>query len=283
MIRFSAIIADGTFPCGTAILQGPCSETFSLASACGYDGVQLTIRDTDDYSVPELRSLMKRYGLVVSAMATGRIYTVDGLSMGSSDEANRKACVDRLCKLGAFARELMWPAEADSPSGFRYPALVIGAVRGLFRDASSPEEYYRQFDRSLREVAAFCEPLGVPVILEADDHLEADAFCDPGETLRYVQSIHSPVLRMYLDTMHLYNERLDPAEVIRTYGSAAFSIDISGENRKGLTDCSMDFAGIARAIQKSGFSGFLTFEMPPSPPENNAEVSLRKMKELLGC
>ena len=283
MVLFSAIIADGSFPCGTAILQGPCPETFRQAKEIGYDAVQLTIRDVTDYSASELNMLMQEYGLVVSAMATGRVYTVDGLSMGSSNEENRKACVERLCSLASFSSQLVWPADALSPSGFRHPALVIGAVRGLYRDAASPEEYYRQFDRSLREVVSFCEPLGVPVILEADDHLEADAYCDPAETLSYVKGIGSSALRMYLDTMHLYNEHLDPALIIREYGETSFSIDISGEDRKGLTETRMDFAGIASAIRESGFSGFLTFEMTPSPPEDNARLSLKRMKELLGC
>ena len=282
MILFSAIIADGTFPCSTAILQGPCHEVFRRARERGYDAVQLTIRDTDDYSAVELQELMREYRLVVSAMATGRVYTADGLSMGSSDEVNRRACVDRLCRLAKFGASLRWPDWTPSPSGFRCPALVIGAVRGLFRDASSPEEYYRQFNRSLREVAIFCESLGVPVILEADDHLEADAYCDPEETLDYVREIGSPSLRMYLDTMHLYNEDMDPAAVIRKFGAAAFSIDISGENRKAVTESAMDFRDIAEAILSSGFSGFLTFEMPETPPADNAAVSLGKMKECLG-
>ncbi len=269
MIRTSAIISPGTFPCTTAILQGSPFQVFQLAKEAGYDCVQLTIKGPGDYSVPELQELMQKYSLTISAMATGRIYTVDGLSMASEDEENRQLCLQRLMSL------------ADISAQLGRPAIVIGAVRGLFRDASSPEIYYRQFDRSLRELTAYCEPLAVPVILEADDHLEADAFCDPQETLDYVRQIDSPVLFMYLDTMHLYNEHLDPAEIIRTFGRHSFSIDISGENRCAPMDSAMDFPAILQAIRESGFSGILTFEMPPSPPEENYIHSLRYIKDLL--
>ena len=270
MIRTSAIISDGTFPCVTAVLQGDLRDVFSRAKAAGYDCVQLTINRPEDYSVPALQSLMAETGLGVSAMATGRVYTVDGLSMGSSDETNRAACVERLCRL------------ADLSVQIGRAAIVVGAVRGLFRDAETPEAYYRQFDRSLRELVSYCEPLQVPVILEADDHLEADSYCDPRETLAYVQEIGSPVLHMYLDTMHLYNEHFDPAEMIRIYGPHSFSVDISGENRKAPMDSVMDFPSICRAIRESGFSGFLTFELPPSPPENSAELSLHYILKHLG-
>ena len=270
MIRTSAIISSGTFPCTTAILQGDPSRVFRLAKEAGYDCVQLTVKGPEDYCVPELQELMQKYSLTISAMATGRIYTVDGLSMASEKEENRQLCVQRLMSLAADSARL------------GCPAIVIGAVRGLFRDASSPEIYYRQFDRSLRELAAYCEPLSVPVILEADDRLEADAFCDPRETLDYVKQIGSPVLFMYLDTMHLYNEHLDPAETIRTFGQHCFSIDISGENRCAPMDSSMDFPAILQAVRESGFSRVLTFEMPPAPPEDNYLHSLRYIRNLLG-
>lgn len=269
MIRMSAIIADGTFPCNTAVLQGPCAQTFRQARENGFDCVQFTIRDVTDYDVSECRELMDRYSLTVSAMATGRVYTVDGLSMGSSDEQNRRACVERLCSM------------ADLSCKLGKPAIVIGAVRGLLKDAGSPEEYYRQFDKSMRELVAYCEPLGVPVILEADDHLEADTYLDPEETLRYVNAVRSPVLRMYIDTMHLYNEGLDVPAAIRTYGKEVFSIDIGGENRTAPMLSKMDFRAIAEAIRESGFDGVLTFEIPPAPPENAAGKSLAYIKGLL--
>ena len=50
MIRYSAIISDGSFPCNTAILQGDMETVFRQAREAGYDCVQLTIRDSSDYS-----------------------------------------------------------------------------------------------------------------------------------------------------------------------------------------------------------------------------------------
>ncbi|MBP5291107.1 MAG: sugar phosphate isomerase/epimerase [Lachnospiraceae bacterium] len=280
MIRTSAIIADGTYPCGTAILQGSSREVFYKAKEAGYDCIQLTIRDTEDYDEEELRALMKETGLSISAMATGRVYTVDGLSMGAEDEDNRILCVERLCRLADMSDRLS-VEDPTASGGLRKPALVIGAVRGLLKDASTKEIYLDQFDRSMKEVVAWCEKIGVPVILEADDHLEADTYLHPEETLAYVKKIGSPVLHMYIDVMHLYNEGLDPAQMIRKYAAQSFSIDIAGENRVAPMESQMDFREIIAAIRDSGFDGVLTFEMPPSPPENNAELSLAYIKKLM--
>ena len=45
--------------------------------------------------------------------------------------------------------------------------------------------------------------------------------------------------------------------------------------------CVRDFRRIAEAVRESGFQGVLTFEIPPSPPENSAEQSLDFIKQLL--
>lgn len=269
MIRYSAIISDGSFPCNTAVLQGDTKTVFRLAKEAGYDCVQLTIRDCSDYSTEELRMLSEKYGIAISAMATGRVYTVDGYSMASSDEENRLSCVTRLCEL------------ADLSASIGRPAIVIGAVRGRYADASSEEEYHRQFDKSMRAIVKYCEKLDVPVILEVNELAESEAYIDPEETLRYVESFHSPCLHMYLDTMHLYNEGLDIAEAIRLYGRHSWQIDISGEGRTSPLDSRIDFAKVAEAICSSGFQGTLAFEMSPSPPEDSARKSLAYIRQLM--
>lgn len=225
MIRYSAIVSDGSFPCNTAVLQGDMETVFRQAKEAGYDCVQLTIRDRSDYSAEDLRMLSETYGVTISAMATGRIYSVDGYSMAPSDERNRQTCLERL-------RDL-----ADFSVSIGRPAIVIGAVRGRYTD--------------------------------------------PAETLRYAESIHSPCLHMYLDTMHLYNEGVDIAEAIRMYGPHSWQIDISGENRTSPMDSAIDFSKVAEAIRASGFQGTLAFEMPPSPPEGSARKSLEYIRRLI--
>ena len=269
MIRTSAIIADGTFPCITAVLQGSAEECFRKTREAGYDCVQLTMRDVSDYPLEECRALMEKYSLSLSAIATGQVYLADGLSMGAGDEGVRAACVERLCRI------------ADYSAALGAPALVIGAVRGRFTDAASPEEYRRQLDRSMGELLDCCERLDVPVILESFNHLDSDLCNHPEETLRYVRSFRSSVFHMYLDTMHLFVEGLDIPELIRRYGKDAWSIDIAGEDRISPVLSRLDWPAIVRAIRASGFDGTLTFELRPAPPEDSAGRSLAYIKTLL--
>lgn len=121
----------------------------------------------------------------------------------------------------------------------------------------------------------------MPVILEAIDHFEADAYCDPAETLQYVEEINSPILYMYLDILHLLNEGKNIPATIRQFAGRAYQIDLSGENRCAPMASSLDYREIAKAIKESDFKGILSLEHLPQPPEDAAAESLRFIKGLL--
>ena len=268
MLQYSVVISDGTFPCDTAPIQGTLGDCFSRAREAGFDAVQLTARKPSELRADELRALMDAYGLRITAIATGRMYSADRLSMGSSDEGNRLRCVDGLCRF------------ADLSAQLGRPAVIIGTVRGRLRDAVSATAYYAQFERSVRELAAYCEKLGVPVILEAIDRFEADAYCDPEEVRRFVERVGSPALSMYLDTLHLHNEGFRVADAIRAYGRHSRQIDLGGEGHSALAQSKLDFKDIAAAVRESGFDGVLNLEHKPSPPDGAAK-SLAYFRSLL--
>ena len=265
-MKYIATVTDGSFPSNSAVIQAPVREAFAMAKTAGYDGLQLTIRDTTDYDIDELQALMRETGLAVTALATGRIYSIDHMSLGAGDESVRQGAVARMNKIAAWS----------VPLGC--PGLVIGAVRGNYSDAGSIDLYLSQLEKSVREIVAFCEPLKVPVILEAIDRNESRAFCDPEETQEFVEKIGSPYFFMYLDTMHLYRERYDVARCLREYAPAAFQIDISGEDRKPPMESAIDFRAAVRAIVASGYDGILNFEIPA---EQEKAVSLEYIRKLV--
>ena len=265
-MKYIATVTDGSFPSNSAVIQAPVREAFAIAKTAGYDGLQLTIRDTTDYDIDELQDLMRETGLVITALATGRIYSIDHMSLGAGDESVRQGAVERMNKIAAWS----------VPLGC--PGLVIGAVRGNYSDAGSIDLYLSQLEKSVREIVAFCEPLKVPVILEAIDRNESRAFCDPEETQKFVEKIGSPYFYMYLDTMHLYREHYDVPRCLREFAPFAFQIDISGEDRKPPMESAIDFRAAVRAIIASGYDGIINFEIPA---EQEKAVSLEYIRKLV--
>jgi len=265
-MKYIATVTDGSFPTNSAVIQAPIREAFAMAKAAGYDGLQLTIRDTTDYDIAQLQALMQETGLEITALATGRIYSIDHMSLGAGDESVRQGAVARMNKIASWS----------VPLGC--PGLVIGAVRGNYSDAGSIDLYMSQLEKSIREIVAYCEPLKVPVILEVIDRNESRAFCDPEETRKFVEKVGSPYFSLYLDTMHLYRERYDVSRCLREYAPFAFQIDISGEDRKPPMESVIDFRDAVHAIVASGYDGIINFEIPA---EQEKPVSLDYIRKLV--
>ncbi|MBE6908600.1 MAG: sugar phosphate isomerase/epimerase [Ruminococcaceae bacterium] len=248
MLLFSAVTTEAAAPSKVAVFQGPLEETVRRAKEAGFDAVQLTARVPEDLPKEKLLRLSAETGIVFSAVANGKVASVDGLTLNSSDPEKRAACVERLCTL------------ADRAAEIGRPVTVIGMIRGNRQHAGSPEESLRNFGESIRAVAAHCEKVGIDVAIESYNHEEANMYYTPEAVAELLREVGSPRLRMSLDLMHLFIEELDIPETIRKYAPYCRQIDITGENRCSPRESSMDFPAICRAIVESGFDGTLNFE-----------------------
>ena len=269
MMKTSVIIADGTFPCATAPLQGPYETIFPMAAEIGYEAVQLTVNRPEDVDAALLRKLMEQTGLRVSGLATGMGYTVDGLCLGAGDENIRRMAVERM------------KGHIDLARALDDAMVIIGAIRGRFADAGSGELFYQQFHRSMEEVVAYAEQKKIVVILEANDHLETDAYITIRDTARFIRGFHTPFFKLHLDTMHMLYENEEIEGPILENVDILAQVDISGEDRSCPCEGGYDYPAVIRALKKAGFGGYLAFEYRPEPPENGAKVGYDYIRSLI--
>lgn len=268
-MKLSAIIADGTFPCATAPLQGEYEAVIQQAAKIGFDAVQLTVNRPQDIDPALINRVTAKYGVTVSAIATGMGYTADGLSLGSGDETIRRKAVERM------------RGHVDLASELGNAMVIIGAIRGRFADAPTRDIYYRQLHKSIREAVDYAEQKGVVIILEASDHFETEAYITIQNTAAYIREINSPSLRLQLDTMHMLYENEEIHDQILSCADITVQVDISGEDRLCPTQCDYDFPAVISALKESGFQGVLAFEYRPAPPENAAEAGYQYIRRLL--
>lgn len=268
-MKTSAIIADGTFSRTAAPLQGEYETVIRQAAKIGFDAVQLTVNRPQDINSALINGLTAKYGLTVSAIATGRGYTVDGLSLGAGDEMIRRKAVARM------------RGHVDLASKLGNAMVIIGAIRGRFADAPTPDIYFRQLHKSIRETVDYAEQKGVIILLEASDRFETEAYITIRDTAAYIREINSPSLRLQLDTMHMLYENEEIHDQIIACADITAQVDISGENRLCPTQCGYDYPAVISALKESGFQGVLAFEYRPTPPENAAEAGYQYIRELL--
>lgn len=261
-MKLSLVISDGTFPCNTAPVQGSTREAFRAAAKAGFDAVQLTLMDPSEANAEELLSLCREYRLGISAIATGRIYGVLGCSLGTEDEEKRSEAVERMKRHIRFADALRISGAA--------PAVIVGAVRGRYRDASSPEAYYRAFHRSMEELFREAERLSVPAITEAIELSESEAYRDVRETAAYLRSFNSPLMKLQLDTMHMRREN-QTAQAAAAEADLVWQVDLSGEARCRIADDDYDYGTLLSLMAEKGYDGYLTFEYVPVTEEQLSE------------
>ena len=169
-MKTSAVWADGTFESNTAPLMGPLEDCARRAAELGYDALSLTVNRPGELDAAYVRRVLGEYGLTASGLATGRIYTVDGLGLGLADQERRQAAVDRMLSHAELCAQL---------GGAK---LIVGAIRGWTRDAGGREAYEPLFRSSMESILARAEQLGIQVAFEAISRIDSDAYCSLSET-----------------------------------------------------------------------------------------------------
>ena len=266
-MKASAIVADGTFSCMTAPLQGDYEKIFHEAAEIGYDAVQLTLNRPEEVDAERIFALAEKNRLKISAIATGMGYTVDGLSLGHGDEKIRAAAVKRMCD------------HVDLSEKLGGAMVIIGAIRGRYADAPSEVIYYQQFHKSMEELIPYAEKKRIVIIFEANDHLETDAYISIKDTAEYIRECGSPCFRLQLDTMHMLYEHEECYQQVLDCADILAQVDISGRDRTCPEDGEFPYDQVLKALKESGFSGYLAFEYRSVPPR--AREGLAYIREKL--
>ncbi len=269
-MKTSVVVADGTFATNTAPLLGSIEEVARQAAELGYDAMSITVNRPEDVDVERILVACKQYHVAVSGLATGRIYTVDGFSLGSADEANRQEAVSRMLAHAGLCVKL---------GGAK---LIIGAIRGWTKDAGGRELYEQQFRKSMETIVAKAEEVGIQVVFEAISRIDSDAYCSIAETAEYLRSFHSPALKLQLDyiLLHTNGETNFYEEILKCRGLVG-QVDISDVDRMAPDGQHFDFPLFLKALREIDYQDYLVFEFRAQPPVNAAKVGLDYIRSLM--
>ena len=250
-MKTSAVWADGTFESNTAPLMGPLEDCARRAAELGYDALSLTVNRPGELDAAYVRRVLGEYGLTASGLATGRIYTVDGLGA-------------ELCAQLGGAK------------------LIVGAIRGWTRDAGGREAYEPLFRSSMESILARAEQLGIQVAFEAISRIDSDAYCSLSETAEFIRSFRSPALRLQVDSIHLHtNGETDFYQGLLKAGDLIGQVDISDVDRMAPDGRHFDFPLLIQALKETGFQDYLVFEFRANPPADAAKAGLDYIRALL--
>jgi len=237
--------------------KGDLEQNLRHIAALGYEGVELSIRDPQQIDADQVESLVKSFNLSVPAIGTGQAWGEEGLSFTDPDEQVRKASVERI--------------KAHFPFAARFRALVIiGLVRGVVRPGVDPDQAMDWLVEALQECSEAARPLGLRLALEPINHGETNLINTAAQGLELVERLGADNFGLLLDTYHMSIEEAYIETSIRTCGNNIFHFHVADSNRLHPGAGLLDFRSILRALDSTGYSGWISGEFLPRPDAGTA-------------
>jgi sugar phosphate isomerase/epimerase len=262
-----------------------CNETFEgwdHADVCrcvaelGYQGLELApftlaprITDVAPQRRRELRQQAADHGLTLLGLHWLLAKTT-GLQLTSPDAAVRKATADYLVELARCCRDLGGDILVfGSPAQRRIPAGMTKA---------QATEYAADTFRRSAPAIGDC---GVRLCLEPLSPPEADFINTAGEALDLIDLVAHPSFCLHLDVKAMSTEDAPAPELIRRHAARTGHFHANDPNKRGPGFGAADFVPIFKALQDSGYKGWVSVEVfDYSPdPQTIARESIRYMRE----
>lgn len=264
-ITLSAV-TNSTTP---VVLAGGLEEAIGFASDLGYDGLELHFASPLETPLDEIIRHTKAKNIAVSAFATGRSYTRDGLSLIDSNPKIREEAIGRL---KSFVDEAA-PFEAT---------VILGCIRGNLLDPAHKEDSLSLLAESTREVALYAKNKNVQLVFEAINRYENNYLNNAAETLEFIEKHNIPNTKLLLDTFHMNIEEADICKAVEESKGMIGYVHFADNNRLFPGSGHIPFGKIVDSLKVIDYKGYISAECLPLPtPEEAAKAWIKTIKPLI--
>ena len=258
----------------------PLERVLEHAAQVGYDAVEVApftlaedIRDLAPEAALELRRAAEQHGVEILGLHW-LLASPAGLSINGPDDAVRENTRDFMFALIRLCRDLGGRIMVFGSPNQR--SLTAGDTREAIW-ARSVEMFKACGDEAARH--------GVTFALEPLTAKETDFLNTKDETVRLIEAIGCPAVRLHLDVKAMVGQEDRPPEAIIREGARHLAhFHANDVNLRGPGFGEVDFRPIARALKDIGYGGFVSvevFDFSPDP-ETIATRSLEYLREVFG-
>jgi len=236
----------------------PLEESFKLAKAAGFDGVELALDTEGEVSLNTTKEEMlhiketaEKYGIELFSIASALYWSY---SLGSTDEAEREKAKEIVKK----------QLELASYIGCDTILVVAGGLTTTDGKNVDYDDVYNNALQSLKELASYAEKMGVAIGLE---NVWNQFLISPIEFSEFIDKIGSDYVGAYFDigNILLYGQ---PEHWIKILNKKIKKIHIKDFKKAnysfvGLLEGDVNFPSAMAAIEKIGYDNWITAEMVP--------------------
>ena len=228
------------------------TEKYINAAKAGFDSVEIngSKQPPLETRVEEIKAAVNESGISPSTICGGYQGWI-----ADYDEDKRKNCLKQI--------KAMMPAMAEIGA----QGVVVPAAYGMFSRVLPPfvpprskEDDTAVLIGSLYELGTEAAKHGTNVYLEPLNRYEDHMVNTVKDAVELVEAVGQKSVAVMLDLFHGSIEETDMPEVIETYAAHINHIHIADTNRLQPGKGHMDYAPIAAALSRIGYSGYCAME-----------------------
>jgi sugar phosphate isomerase/epimerase len=252
---------------------GPFVFWDDLAIAChkakqlGFDAIEVFPPAADAVDATLLRRLLDETGLQLAAVGTGAGWVRRRLTLTSGDAGVRQ-------QARAFIQAII-----DLAGPFGAPA-IIGSMQGRFGDGVDRKTALAHLAEALVPLATHARRYNANLLIEPLNRYETNLLNTVEDGVRLVSALASDNLKLLADLFHMNIEEANPEAALRAGKDRIGHVHFVDSNRRPAGQGHIDFAPLAKALQETGYDGYLSAEALPLPdPDAAARQTIESFRK----
>ncbi len=214
----------------------------------GFATVEIPIEDPSHIDPAKVRAAADKAGLAIGSvcacMGPGRDFRGTPAEQKTGVDYV-KAIIDQAVVLGC-------------PSIIGPLYSVVGRI-GAHTEAEK-KQHFLDVVKNLKVLAAYAQKRGVTLCVEPLNRFETDFLNTVEQGLKLLKAVHSPAVKLHLDTFHMNIEQKNQAAAIKKAGKLLAHFHACGCDRGTPGNDHIDWPGIAKALKSIGYKGDVVIE-----------------------
>ncbi|NIA06312.1 MAG: TIM barrel protein [Actinobacteria bacterium] len=215
-------------------------------------GIEPDIRDSRKIDARKLAAIVSDNGLHISALATGRGFALDGLSLSDQNPSVRQKAIDLLQGHIDLACQLQ-------------TNVIIGLMRGIRDETDPPDDCMKRLADSLRICARYAAQRDCQIFFEAINHNETNIANTASQAASLIGVVDSPAVQLLLDTYHMDIEESSIFESLQAQAPILGHFHLADRNRCVPGTAGIGFFPIVKTLQALDYQGAMNIEIPLEP------------------